>query len=357
MGRQIFAGELPRRWSSLLAGTAGFLAVGALTVGCSDMNFSSTPANTNPNAPVSAGQSVTDRFTQGFTQNKLDILVVVDDSNSMEDDQKKMGSRISSFINTLSDVDWQIAITNTDVSNGPYGLKGSFLPVDGAGTYVLTPSTPDYSNKFLKTVVRPQSYLCNPECPSGDEQPLRAMIQSMEKRDSDNAGFFRPGADLSVLVLSDEDEKSTGGSNATRGDEVVGTFRSIWGDSKNLSVFGMIIVPGDVRCLAEQGGGSAVAFGARVHSLAQMTGGSTGSICDRDFGPALARIGQRVKRLLEFVQLRAKPDVSTIKISFSPDHKTNYRVVEKRIYFENPPPVGTQISVDYKATEGSSGVN
>lgn len=313
-----------------------------LTAACSDVSF----APTDPLA-LKVGTMTEDSFVQGYTKNTLDVLFVVDNSNSMEEDQKKLGRRISSFLATLSDVDWQVAVTTTDASSGPYGIKGQLLAINDRGDTVITPKTPDYLNVFLRTVVRPESYECSigGECPTGHEQALEATILAMEKRDSVNKGFFRPNANLSVIILSDEDEDAPSGA-PTKPEEVISSFNSIWADQKYLSVYGMIIVPGDVSCLMSQGNSGK--FGMSVDKLARLTGGIVGSICEADYGRALQKVGQNVRKLLDYVELRGTPDKGEVEVTFQPAHTTKYKVKNKRVYFEVPPPVGTAVKVRYK---------
>jgi hypothetical protein len=322
-----------------------FLAVAIFKLvlaGCSDVHFQ--PA---PGAPIifSSGTAVTDTFTQGYVVKKLDILFVVDNSGSMADEQKLLGARIDSFISTLYDVDWQIGVTTTDVSDGTYGLKGSLLPLSGASGYILTPKTPNLMQVFNDTVVRKETYDCGNDCPSGDEQPLHATIEAIQKRDTVNKGFFRPGAELGLLVLSDEDEMSTGPSNATQPADVLKAVQDAWADTKRLLTYGMVIKPNDSSCLNSQTNGGH--YGTLVSALASMTNGLVGSICESDYAPTLGIIGDSARKLLQYVELRGSPDQSTIQITFTPAYSTTYRVEGRRIYFTSPPPKGTVIRVDY----------
>ena len=299
----------------------------------------------NPDLTIfESGTALSESFTQGILSKKLDILFVVDNSGSMSEDQAKLGDKIYSFIDTLDDVDWQIGITTTDVSNGPHGIKGSLLEFDGMGSKVLTPNSPGALEAFQRTVVRRESIDCVPECPSGLEEPLRAAMMAMDKRSNENSGFFRDGADLGLLVLSDEDEMSDGPAAATSPAELVNHMRSIWGDSKRLLTYGMVIVPGDSSCFSEQGGGS---YGRFVSALSSLTGGLVGSICDDDYAPTLGLIAENARKLLEFVELRQYPEEGSVEVSFSPAHITTFYMQGKRLYFDNPPAKGTVIDVDY----------
>lgn len=293
-----------------------------------------------------SGQFISESFTQGYSSKRLDVLVVVDNSGSMTEEQERMGEKIGSFLSSLYDIDWQLAITTTDVSDGPYGVKGELLNFEGLSSYILTPKTPNYESVFKATVVRQEGISCRTNCPSGNEQAMAATIMAIEKASTVNKGFFRSGSDLAVLVLSDEDEMSTGPAEAIPPEGVLAAATQMWGDQKKVYGYGMIIQPGDQTCLSMNGGiGN---YGDFVSQLAFITGGLTGSICDADFGPSLTAIGDRARKLLEGVKLSFYPETTTVSLTFKPAHTTTWTIEGKRIVFDNPPPKGTIIDVYYQ---------
>lgn len=317
--------------------------VNFLISGCSDpVSFQPTDPYSQSN---SSGLSKSEHFTQGIVSKKLDILFVIDNSASMAEEQQKMGERIDSFLDSLYDVDWQIGITTTDVSDGKYGVKGQLLNFVGTSGYILNKNTPNYTVAFKNTIQRSESYLCGTDCASGDEQPMRAAIMAIEKRNTENRGFFRSGADLGLLVLSDEDEKSSGPATATPAAEVVATVDAAWGMSKKLMTYGMIIIPDDNVCLGANSTGGH--YGTFVMSLATLTGGLVGSICAENYAPTLGLLANHARGLLEYVQLRYIPVVDSVVIRFSPAHTSTWRIEGRRIYFNTPPPKGTEIYIDY----------
>lgn len=325
---------------------------------CSDVNFSpSDPENnqslTLPNPPppptppgpqpiVEKGQDV---YYQQDNRSQVDILVVVDNSPSMVEEQEKMGDKISSFIDQLGDVDWQIGITTTDISGGKYSTNGDLLQFIDTNSFILTKGTPNYHQTFLKTITRPESN-CYSDCPSSNEQPLRAAIMAMDKRDSQNQGFFRPNADFVLIIISDEDEMSTGPAAATTPGQVVDHVHSIWGNTKNFTTYAIIIQPGDSHCYDanSSGGGN---YGTFAEKLVNQTGGLMGSICDADYGTSLAKIGERVKTLLSSFSLTEMPLAGSVDVQLTPFQQINWTLSGKNIVFSQPPSVGTKIEVNY----------
>jgi hypothetical protein len=170
---------------------------------------------------------------------------------------------------------------------------------------------------------------------------------AIAKRNTDNAGFFRAGADLAVVVLSDEDERSTGGSGAMTAATVAATVSAAFGTSKTFSAYGIIIEPGDTACHSANASGPG-SYGMAVSGLALLTGGVTGSICDADFGPALSSIGNRVVNLVKTVTLKYVPNPDTVQVVISPfDSSLQWTIEGNQIRFNKSPKKGTKVDVVY----------
>ncbi len=189
------------------------------------------------------------------------------------------------------------------------------------------------------TVVRQETLTCddvNVLCPSSDERLSRQRVMAMQKANSDNAGMFRPGADLAIVVLSDEDEGSDG-TEAIAAVAVVQAFNTVFGGAKALSAYGLIIQPGNSSCYSQNAAGGGK-YGNYVTQLATLTGGVTGSICDRDFGPALTNIGKRVREIIKSVTLKYTPDPNTVQIVIRPfDSSLTWQIIGNTIMFNKPP--------------------
>jgi hypothetical protein len=293
-----------------------------------------------------------DVFFQRQNDGKVDILIVDDNSGSMEREQELMGNRFNSFVSGLGDLDWQIAVTTTDVSAGPHGLEGSILTLAGRSDKILKPTTPNADQVFKNTVKRPETLNCMPSgCPSGNEQPLYATIRAIDKRNGPNNGLFRENSDLAVVILSDEDELSTGPNNATKAQAVLDKFKSVWSTEKKLFVYGIIIEPGDQNCLDEQllQEGNTAHYGNIIDSLVQATGGITGSICDADYSNTLTSIGANVRDLIKSVELAHVPIPDTVRVTLTPAQpNVSWSVNGNKIQFNPAPQAATRIDVFYE---------
>ena len=321
-----------------------------LTSACSKIEFAPAPGsvlNTSASSETLPDGSVRDTFVfnQNGTKSKVDVLFIDDNSGSMENKQIKLGAALGSFITSLGTIDWQIGITTTDVSeHASYGLKGSLLQFTGTSNNILTSAIPNYASVFANTIHRS-------EVGASDERGMRAMMQSFGKRNLENAGFFRSTADLAVVILSDEDEASNGAAGsldpANTPNDVINAFTSTFGNSKTMVVYGILIAPTDTACYeAEKLVGAKY---APIYSeLVRQTSGVVGSICDGDYGPALADIGDRVLSGVRTATLTKDPDLMTVVLNFVPaDPSLTWTISGRVVLFNKPPVKGTKVEVVY----------
>lgn len=283
---------------------------------------------------------------------KIDILFVDDNSASMETEQAALGTRFPSFSAELQGVDWQMGITTTDCSAGTYGICGSLLPMVGGGGNILTPLVPNYEQVFNNTIQRPETPNCSllGTCPAGFEEPLRASMTAMDKRATDNAGFFRTDADLAIVILSDEDEGSNGPASVTgRPAQLMSHFSSTFGSTKQLRVYGIVIKPGDAACLSQQAAqaGGFAFYGNLLEQAVNLSGGLSLSVCAPDYSTTLKTIGESVRTLTNSVELAQTPVAGTVSVNFVPAQSITFIVIGRKVVFDTPPAPGTQIQVSY----------
>ncbi|MES2966148.1 MAG: hypothetical protein V4760_19875 [Bdellovibrionota bacterium] len=309
-----------------------------------------------PSATPVQGPKAIERFEQDQNANKIDILIVNDDSSSMEEEQKKMAERFGSFVSALSTIDYRIAMTTTDLQTPKWNQNGRIMEWSGTGTKVLTPKTPNAEGAFRSTIKRNETIGCRQrssgkDCPSGNEEPLRATLLAIDQRANANKDLFRVGVDFVVVVLSDEDELSDGPVTATKPIEVTEGFEAAFGVSKRLAVHGIIVKPGDVACKAEQEkqikepGGAF--YGQHVSELAALTNGTTGSICATDYAKNLSAISDQVRKLVSSFDLQKEPLEGSVEVNLTPNDTIAFHVEGKRVIFARPPNAGTRVEISY----------
>jgi len=124
------------------------------------------------------------------TEPPSDIMFLVDQSGSMDDDQRRLGDNFSTFISSLNTYtrDWQIMVVNDD--NG----------CNNSG--ILTSSSSNYQSTFSGAVGRGGGIYT--------ESLLTPAANAVDKTDPTecNAGFMRADAMLHIIMVSDEHEQS-----------------------------------------------------------------------------------------------------------------------------------------------------
>ena len=163
----------------------------------------------------------------------VDILFVVDNSNSMCEEQKRLQENFDAFIQILESVnaEFQIAVVNTDMvslTDGSGQLRtgpGSYVENAGQCSEAL-PDTSFCDGRTLGPILKKETY-----APSGGEWNLTQLQEDFSclaltgidgsktemglgsmRQALETAGeeFFRPGSILAVVFVTDENDCSDG---------------------------------------------------------------------------------------------------------------------------------------------------
>lgn len=243
--------------------------------------------------------STTRSLTQSVTVNdykKVDILFVIDNSGSMQFEQKSMAQRASNFISVLRGLDWQIAITTTDPRNVALG-DGRFIPIYGSnGDYLIrsTLTEDDAQLKLGKTLQRS-------EVGSGAEQAIRTTSRVIQRSTTSTQPFFRTGAHFAVVVISDEDESANDSLNDPQ--NLINLVHANFGSQKAFTFHSIITRPGDTVCRAGEG----YTYGERYKMLSDLTGGIIGDVCASDYGAQVTGVAEGVRNMLKTLTLQCNP--------------------------------------------------
>ncbi|OFZ19034.1 MAG: hypothetical protein A2Z20_09805 [Bdellovibrionales bacterium RBG_16_40_8] len=367
-------------WSVLLI----LLTTSVIVVGCSNVGFDSIPKLSCSNIDISRDQnttcfnspnSVTVSFTFGVGD--VDILFVNDNSGSMFVEQQKMAQAFPNFLSEISSLFYRIAITTTDV----VATKGKFLEFvdeqnNSSGLTVIDRNTPNVSGLFRGTIQRNETRLCdlsgfNPNhCPSQDERGIYAANLAIKNGDKN---FFRPGAHMALVILSDEDERSNGGKSGFPPLEAYDLPETLVLNLKNLyptkSMSVHSVVTNDETCRQQQTQTSKTGIwptlgyigtqymmlsnpSADLLALGNLQSGVVGSICASDYGAQLGNIAANISdnTLDAPKQLACAPDSKTINIVTSPvgyEKQIQYYIDYKdKIYFSKLP-IGVKVTFSY----------
>ncbi len=313
-----------------------FAVGGLLTAACDDgTRFRTVKTHYDLFFPEGAVQK--DTFVQKASA-KIDVLWIVDNSASMQQEQANLAANFNAFISVVEDseVDYQIGVTSTDVDLHGGSLLGS--------PKIIVPGTNAESQFAANVQVGIDG--------GGHEQGLLAAHTALSEPmiSSGNAGFLRADAALAMIFVSDEDDHSFGMITYYRR-----FFEQLKGVGNENRVMAAAIVGDQPDGCSNPSTGSAAA-GTRYHQLAQAVGGNIGSICSDDFGATLNQMGLTVAGLdRKFTLSDTNPDANsvTVMVDGQPkeqDWETGWWYEDGIISFNGSyvPPPGAVIEVSYK---------
>ncbi len=251
----------------------------------------------------------TDTFRQD-SKPKADILLIVDSSGSMSEEQMALGSNFGSFIGYAQreGIDYHIGVTDTD-----YPANGGRLLRQGSNPKIITPMTPNVEQVFRQNVNVGTNGSGFEEHASVAAAALTAPIITNE-----NAGFLRPDAVLAIIVVSD-----TGDSSPLPPANYENILRNVKGaQNTNMISFNFVgptqpppgpSIPG---CAYDSEAAQAV----RTIALVNAFHGVLAEICSPNWGTTLENIGKVAFGYRTNFYLTAEPDLSAGPVVVKIDH-------------------------------------
>ncbi len=344
---------------------------------CGPVKFATSkteaPIQTNPPAtPTPLGtRDVNSTIVVQTPNSKLDILLIVDDSNSMLADNQKLAARLSDFVNTLqtSNIDWQMCATVTRAlmtnGNPSWGLSmvwSQYTPASSATPAWVLKSNANLSNIFTATINNIGAGWAGTD----DERGTKAgywHIYNGDVRFPNFSKCHRAEAALAMIIVSDEDVRSVGGDAAARyyADELkalesedqpatlLNYVKEVFGTQKRFTFNSIIVKPGDAACMAAQDAGGAKShYGVKYKELSDMTGGGVGSICDTNYSTSLNLFANSIEDSISSQALECMP-VGTVDVTVTPAVAGLTSTVRgASIAFTPNIPVGRTLNLKYK---------
>ena len=247
-------------------------------------------------------------YVDVFNQNPaedVDILLVVDNSCSMQSYQTRLGQNFSQFISWFinANVNYQIAVTTTSLTTpNPDCTASDHARIPAPGQFVddviITPDTPDAASVFNDIV---NVGICG----SANEMGLEAarLALSEPNLSGANAGFLRPEASLSLIFVRDEEDYSPLPVN-----EYINGFFDVKGqrDRDIFNASALAIDSGTCPTFIERG--------TRYIDVAQQTSGVLGDLCAQDFENIVTELSLNASRLRDHFFLTSEPDPSNLHV-------------------------------------------
>ncbi len=205
----------------------------------------------------------------------LDLLFVVDNSCSMTAERERVSEGVLEMVPhvILPYHDVHVGVVTMDMGHVDHG--GKLIEVDGR-KWMDGTEAQEVAANWLGIAVDP----------SNGGQPLeqgRAAVSAalLEHLEGANSGFRRSDADLAVVMVSDEEDRSAS--------PTLDEFVDWLADDPGLGRATVHAIVG-----TEEGNDCAGSVGASHLDLVDLTGGTSLSVCEADYGPFLAGLGQTV---------------------------------------------------------------
>ena len=244
---------------------------------------------------------------------EVDILLVVDNSCSMEPYQAELAANFDNFLTFFEegDVDYHIGVITTTVVPVEYDAgytcsQAALAEIPEGGQLVndtfITPQTKNGANTFEELV-------SVGTCGTGNEMGLESAARSMSGLLQDGT-FLRESAFLSFIFVSDEEDQSPYAVN-----DYTNAFRGVKGDDQRDSFnASALVVTNPDRCDETQlsaGGGTP---GTRYIDVAEQNGGILGNICADSFDRVVTELSLATSRLTDTFYLSRRPDQTSLQV-------------------------------------------
>jgi hypothetical protein len=259
-----------------------------------------------------------DEYFDQAASNSVDILWVIDNSPSMQNEQESIAAGALNFIEhvSTSGMDYHIGVIDSDTS--PENPTANQLL--GNPPY-LTSATPGFEDAF-RAVVEMDG--------QGDdkERAFEAAINALSPPYSDttNAGFLREDALLSVIFVSDENDCSDFGAlgSEAAGDDCYDQWQKLTPVADIVRMFqeikdeNEVILSGVVGPAVTEGCTDSVP-GQRFFTAIEMTGGVNASVCSTDYASVMDALGLVTSGILTKFQLEKNAKEETIEVFVNTD--------------------------------------
>ena len=152
----------------------------------------------------------------------VDILFVIDNSNSMAEEQQNLITNFPQFIQAIEAIEpkiksYHVGVISTDLGAGPYSgpLMGPCVPDGDAAKLQHDPSGSGCAASYPTYLEGPapslaQDFGCIAQLGVGGcgyEQQMEAALKALTDQPS-NSGFMRVNAPLAIIFVTDEDDCS-----------------------------------------------------------------------------------------------------------------------------------------------------
>jgi hypothetical protein len=298
------------RLASLLAGltlTAPAGCTGNLLVGDDDTG---APQDDDDTAGPPLGEDIFDQ-----TADPVDILFVVDNSASMQEEQTALMSNFWTFIQHLvsSGIDYHIGVTVLDDWEGQPAIGELY-----GTTPFIDADVEDPVGAFTGNMTMGDDGVG--QCELGLEASYRALSEPLLS--GTNAGFYRDEARLTLVIISDEADGSATGQcpDGLAWTDFVPWLTSLKG-AGSLDRIHFAAIAGEVPdgCWSEWGTADPGHGYWDVYQALGEDHATFFSICEHDWSPVMSELGQMASSMQTEFPLGQLPVPDTLEVYLDPD--------------------------------------
>ncbi len=266
-------------------------------------------------------KQVVNRFVTTNYNSAVDILFIIDDSDSMKTEQDLLAKNAEVFINQflgVKFVDYRIAVTTSsveDYNSNSVAYNGELHSCEKLAeknnynypNYVdrNTPEAVECFKEMVKVGVRgnlEEQFLVIPD--------MALSLQSEYRKE--NSKFYRPEAHLAVFAITDSDDNS----EFTPKESYTFLKALKKGDEKKLhyALGSVVIELHQYRCEREPGYG----FPPKLMGMVELLGprGYLFNLCQFNYGKNLAEFASHLVDSVSTISLDYWPDLDTIEVRY-----------------------------------------
>ena len=272
------------------------------------------------------GEKHREDFVQ-LANRDLDILVVIDNSKSMAQEQRNLATKLEPLLSYVVDTNWRLAVITTDdrscirdvisYDDDPSRLHSRFLSAIKAGTRG-----------------------------SGNERGVYAAVKGLSTK-CRRGGWLRDKSTLALLIVSDEDNCSNGrGCQGKDGkpEFLIESLKDYRQPGVDARIYGLFWHPSQSQSQCRTGENVAHQYAW----LVEQTGGTWGSICDEDYSNVLGIMSKHLAGVMQSSYTLKYPPTNKLVVKLNGKVvSSGFKLVENVVQFDKPLPEDTKISFEY----------
>lgn len=283
------------------------------------------------------GNQITESFDP-LEPGKVDILIVVDDSQTMEPIQAKLADGLPHLLTHIANLNWQIAVNTT---------SSECLRETAAGVKVLTKS--NYDADAAKVLSDYKELIRVGNKGNNFEQGIRSATKGLLGECSKGANNWRrQDAKPALLIVSDERNCGSASNEGCTGDTYE-TGAALLSAVPNVRTYALLLLEQYAAACPDLGGYDNF-YPTNYVDLVDDTGGLYEGICQDNYNAVMTRISQDVsEQVVKTYELAYEPENQPLVRIDDAVSKDGYTIAGRILTLTKDLPLSTEsLTVTYK---------